>query len=483
MMTKEKFEKILRIFYAFQKEHHGIKYYPFQKDIIENLLRVVFFRTGENLYFEVSRQAGKTEALVSSVEFLMIFYPKIMGDIIRIGIFAPQKEQTKTDFDRLKYKLEIGNLVGFKEIVDPSESNAVTLQISNGSYCYTFPLTKTSKIESKTLDLIIYEEGNSIDDIQKKKKSDPMGTTTNASMISVGVAGTQINYFYKAIQKGENVWSFPQAEVVKQKREAYNKDKDDSHLYYEKFIRKQIQDYGKNDDAFQTQYELKWILGIGQFLTREDLNAIKGNFNTYKTKNEVTVGIDTAKSPDKTIITAKDTEDKKLCGWLELKGENYEDQYYIIEKWLNKRYPNTVMIAIDSTGQGDFMPDMFENHSNYPILRVKFSLQSKDIIYKNLLIQIKNKGTQYPNEKSKEREQFESELLNLQKEYKGEFLSCHHPDDPKAHDDYPDSWALAEYAHKYIIENNPEIDIISTKEKKIYKEKEIEEDDNEMMII
>ena len=465
-MTEEKFEKVLKIFYAFQKTHHGIIYYPFQKEIIERVLRTVLFKTGEDIYFQISRQAGKTEALVGCVEFLMIFHPKLMGDIIRIGIFAPQREQTKTDFDRLKYKLEKGNLQGFKSIVDPNESNAITLQLANGSYCYTFPLTITSRVESKTLDLIIYEEANSIDDIQKKRKSDPMGTNTNAPRISVGVAGTAINFFYKAIQKEKNAYSYPQKEIVKQKREAYNKDKDETHLYYEKFLKSQIALYGEDDDAFRTQYELEWIIGIGQFLTREDLNAIKGDFEIYDTKHEVVVGIDTAKSPDKTIVTVKDIEDKKLCGWLEIKGENYEDQYYIIEKWLAKRYPNVVRVAIDSTGQGDFMPDMFENHSDYEILPVKFSLQSKDVMYKNLLIQVRNKGTKYPKTDCKEREHFEMQLLDLQKEYKGEYMSCHHPKDPKTHDDYPDSWALAELAHKDIIENGVEINIIDTKKKK-----------------
>ena len=107
------------------------------------------------------------------------------------------------------------------------------------------------------------------------------------------------------------------------------------------------------------------------------------------------------------------------------------------------------------------MPDMFERETGYQIVRVKFSLQSKDIMYKNLLQQVTNKATPYPGVDCLEKREFEEELLDLQKEYKGEYLSCHHPNDPKAHDDYADSWALAEYAEMWLVQNGVEVDIIN----------------------
>lgn len=470
-MTEQKLINLIKIFYSFNLKNHGLIFYPYQQEIIERSLRAIFMQNGEELAFEISRQAGKTEAIVSVVEFGMIFYPELFGKPLRVGIFAPQKEQAKTDFDRLKEKLTKTQYSGFQEAVDPEESNSVTLQLSNGSYCYIFPLTSTSHPESKTLDVIIYEESNKINDHEKAVKSDPMGTATNACRISVGVAGFQKNFFKRLSDKPECL-KVPAERVIEQKRQAYEKDGNEFHLNYERFVTSYLNDHGEDNDAYRTQYKLEWILGVGQFITPEALTSIRGNFGLLKTTSApVVVGIDTAKSPDKTIVTVKNMlpikdengmviRPKSILSWLRLKGDNYKDQFDTICSFL-RNFSNIEAIAIDSTGQGDFMPDMFERETGYQIIRVKFSLQSKDVIYKNLIQQVKLKATLYPDVDCLERREFEEELLDLQKEYKGEYLSCHHPNDAKAHDDYADSWALAEYAEMWLAQNGVDVDVIS----------------------
>jgi len=146
----------------------------------------------------------------------------------------------------------------------------------------------------------------------------------------------------------------------------------------------------------------------------------------------------------------KDIGRKELVNWLELRGDNYKDQFDIIKEFLSNY--KVVAVAIDSTGQGDFLPDMFDRETelhdeNTGLFRVKFSMNSKDVMYKNLKASIKELLTTLPLLDTNEGRRFKEQMLNLQQEYKGQFLSCHHPDDPNAHDDYPDSWALAEYAY------------------------------------
>jgi hypothetical protein len=80
-----------------------------------------------------------------------------------------------------------------------------------------------------------------------------------------------------------------------------------------------------------------------------------------------------------------------------------------------------------------------------------------------LQIQIRTKGTKIPKTDCKERRQFDQETLDLVKEYKGEYLSLHHPDETEAHDDYVMSWALVEYAHKIFTERSPDVHIINQK--------------------
>ena len=167
---------------------------------------------------------------------------------------------------------------------------------------------------------------------------------------------------------------------------------------------------------------------------------------------------------------------------MELRGENYQDQFDIIHDFL-KRY-SVVAVAIDSTGQGDFMPDMFENNTewqdeNTGLFRVKFSAVSKDAMYKNLKVSIKQLLTTLPKLSTKQGERFKEQMLDLQQERKGQLLSVHHPDAPNAHDDYPDSWALAEWAYaRWNDGAEPQIETVSVESKKEVKKNEHGEVEN-----
>lgn len=144
-------------------------------------------------------------------------------------------------------------------------------------------------------------------------------------------------------------------------------------------------------------------------------------------RNYLYVGIDVAKNPDKTIVTVLADRDTTLSN----DGARVK------------------CIAIDSTGIGDYMPDWFERNSRWYIHRVKFSAQQKDALYKNLLQVLTNLNTELPSLDTDEGKQFVKELVDLQSERRGDIISVHHPEG-NYHDDYPDSWALAEWAFTFI---------------------------------
>lgn len=474
----------------------GIKFYGYQKEVSDAIIKAVLTRSGDEIPIEISRQAGKTEAVVCTICFLMAFSLDLTRfywgyeHSLRIVVWAPQKEQAKTDFDRLKaYLAKLSIEKGWGDIVDKKESNSTTLQISNGAYCYIFPLTPTSNPESKTADVQIFEEAHKIPDFEKKNKAEPMGASTNAPEISIGVSWYNINYFYKLIQrKGKkHKLRFPADDVIAQRRERYNQDNNPVHLNYERKFNKIVERDGRDDPAIQTQWLLNWKLEAGQFMTQEDWDELTQPY-IYYTKdgkekyhkpqllvqdkqNDCYVGIDSAKHPDSTVVTVirwnEETKWKELIAHLELKGENYLDQFEIITGYDSStgRMTGRGMldsfrvkgIAIDSTGQGSFMPDMFTKLSRWRdersgLFPVKFSLVTKDIMYRNLQQVVQNRLTAIPDEDTVELDRMREQLLDLQKEYKGELMTCHHPESGSAtdgqeyHDDYPDSWALAEYA-------------------------------------
>lgn len=428
---------------------------------------------------EISRQAGKTTAIVLTVEFIMIYFPRMFGRRVSIGIFAPQREQAKTDFDRLKEALYRSQALVFgseQELKDYREqSNANTLVLPSGASCYIFPVTKTSKPESKTLDLEIFEESQDMDDRIVKEQILPMGATTNSPAIYIGTAGTRICYFYRLGQTNKALKLYFE-DIVKQRRETFEQTQDARHLIYEQFVKGEIENFGLESDEIQRPYFGKWLIGSGNFVTEEDLMRMvdeKRERETNRTSDECYVGIDTAKNPDSTVVTVVRwnplNSKKELIRWIELQGDNYQHQFDVINEFI-KNF-NVQAIAIDSTGQGDFMPDMFEAHTEFTnekngLYRIKFSAVSKDLMYKNLKVSIKELLTTLPKIDTKRTEKFKQQMLDLQQEYKGQLLSVHHPDDPNAHDDYPDSWALAEWAFaRWNEDNNVSISII-TEEKK-----------------
>lgn len=475
------------------KAYHDVVFYPYQEDISDQMIQALLqnlqltqnateedikqLKTVE-LAVEISRQSGKTTAVTLTVEFIMIYFPKLFKltgkKRLEIEIFAPQQEQAKTDFDRLKEALmrsrdlhEISAENAYKE-----ENNAKTIVLTNGASCYIAPVTKTSKPESKSPALIIFEESQDMDDKIVKEQIWPMGANTNAPRFYIGTAGTRLCYF-RELGMSERALKLYFEEIVRQRRQVYEETKDASHLVYEQYVRQEIEKHGLESDEIQRPYFGKWLIGTGQFTTQEEIEKLVEDRNkTERTKEgECYVGIDTAKHPDSTVVTVVQSKDghRRLINWLELRGENYRNQFDIIMEFI-ERY-NVMAIAVDSTGQGDFMPDLFEYETEFQdedtgLYRMKFSQMSKDLLYRNLKATIKESLTTLPKLSTKEGERFLTQILNLQQEYKGQFLVCNHPDDPNAHDDYPDSWALAEWAYARWNENLVGVGTIDIKQAK-----------------
>lgn len=486
-------QKMMALFKAHLKAKHNIEFYDYQLSVAEAIFEAVIqnmrLTSGateadvkklklNEIPVEFSRQAGKTTAIVHIIEFIMIFFTRAFDRQIAIGIFAPQREQAKTDFDRLKTALsrstEFQVIYGEgKQVAAKEESNSKTIVLPNGSSCYVFPVTSVSKPESKTLDLILFEESQDLDDKIVKEQIWPMGASTNAPRIYVGTAGTRIAYFYRLGQSGHAMKLYFES-IVEQRRRKYEETGDARHLIYEQTVRQEIELAGFESDEIQRPYFGKWLIGTGQFTTQELLEAL---INTERKRtfhdkqSECYVGIDVAKNPDSTVVTVlrlnKDTGKKQILNWLELRGDNYQSQYDIIQEFLSKY--NVVAVAVDSTGIGDFMSDMFVTHSNWRdhnsgLYPIKFSAVSKDNMYKNLRISIGELLTELPNLGTREGERFKQQMLDLQQEWKGQLLSVHHP--PNQHDDYPDSWALAEWAYAKYNESRISVHVIGGEEPK-----------------
>lgn len=496
-----KFHQLQKMRTQHLKNFHNVTLYPYQEDISNRILIALLHNlnatTEEDvkalglfeLSIEISRQAGKTTSVVHTAEFIMTYISELYKKPIHIGIFAPQIEQARTDFERLKNALRpVKDLVvqddeASKNIKE--QENAKTLVLPNGSSCWIAPVTTTSKPESKTFDLMIFEEAQDLDDKIVQQQIWPIGATTNAPRIYIGTAGTHLCYFRQLGLKPRAIKIYFE-EIAKQRKVIYEQTGEIKHLMYEQTVRNEILNAqeGIESDEIQRPYFGKWLIGTGQFTTIEELRAM-GTDRQY-TQSEKTmdcfVGIDTAKHPDSTVVTVlrwnKELKKKELINWLELRGENYKNQFEIIIDFLG-RY-KVLGVAIDSTGQGQFMPDWISESTewqdeNSGLYQIKFSALTKDHIYRNLKVVIKDALTTLPDLGTNNSKRFIDQMINLQQQYKGQYLSVSHPDDDKAHDDYPDSWALAEWAFaRWNEDSNATIGIIdgTVKERKVTKDNE-----------
>lgn len=496
-----KFHQLQQMRSQHLKNFHNVDLYPYQEDISNRILIALLHNLNVKdvedvkklelfeLSIEISRQAGKTTAVVHTAEFIMTYVSELYKKPIHIGIFAPQIEQARTDFERLKNALRpVKDLIVQDDETSKSikeQENAKTLVLPNGSSAWIAPVTTTSKPESKTFDLMIFEEAQDLDDKIVQQQIWPIGATTNAPRIYIGTAGTRLCYFRSLGMKPRAIKIYFE-DIAKQRQQVYDKTGEIKHLMYEQTVRNEIENAqeGIESDEIQRPYFGKWLIGEGQFTTIEELRTLETDrkYTQSEKSMDCFAGIDTAKHPDSTVVTVlrynPELKKKELLNWLELRGENYKNQFDIIMDFLS-RY-SIVGLAIDSTGQGQFMPDWIKQESEWRdeysgLYEIKFSAMSKDAMYRNLKVVIKDFLTTLPNLSTTNSKRFVEQMINLQQQYKGQYLSVAHPDDDKAHDDYADSWALAEWAFaKWSETSNASIGIIDAtiKERKVIKDDE-----------
>ena len=450
----------------------GREYFPSQKALSNKILKSVFLNEGEVIVGEFTRQHGKTTLISETVGFLDLFYFPICIQYgiehyneYNVGFFAPQQQQAQTGFNLLKDFLMLCKNKGFDFNIDAFNGDTINIWDKfprRQIYCFT--ASPTSHPESKTLHLIIYDESQDMVDRQIDKAIAPMGSSTNATQIFIGVAGYQRCKFWNLIETlpNENKFIVPVDEAIKERDEMYAKTKNLMYKNYKKFLEKQLRLQGITEDSdhYKTQYLLQWILERGQFITYDNLQALEKDYTIYEEySDEMFGGIDWGKAHDSTVLTVIDGG-LNIINWHEWIGDDYNTQIEEIANIIKTKYHGLKNLNCDSTGNQDMGVDSLraklnQYNVNTRVNGVNFSTH-KDGMYKNLHrlmhnITMNGKIVEeakigFPlNYNVKIKEKFIRQFLDLQKEIKNEKWHCHHPEGPQYHDDYTDSLALACY--------------------------------------
>lgn len=452
-----------------------------------------------------------TESVAAVTGGLMILFPTLAnmpmfaGDTrlqaykngVMVGIFAPALMQAQINYNRMKAFLTSHTAEAiFADAefrLSFTTSNGQTVKLSNGSFASAFSASDQSNIEGLSFHLIICEEAQDISDFKMLKSISPMGAAYNATQIKVGTATTFKASFYRSIMRNK--------EEAKQRsthiRNHFEYDCDVACKYnknYAKYVANERKRLGEKSDEFLMSYKLQWIVERGMLIDVEKFEAnntepMLGVVDYDKLATHV-VGIDVGGSEggDSTVITVVEvdwslpaiTESKTdeetgeelsynayttyLKAWYEIKDlPDYEEQYVLIKDFLS--HFKIARVVIDATREKS-LADRLSANLSCEVVPFVFSPKGKSDLYKNFIKEINTGRVRVPyNQKtidSVEYQKYIQQMGDMQKGYRGSYLTCSHPPIKGAHDDYPDSHALAVWGASY----EGEVSHIETKDRR-----------------
>ena len=453
----------------------GHDLHPYQKPLARRIMESVIIGDGEEITALAARQSGKSETIANTVSVLMVLlprlatlYPDLLGkfkDGLWVGLFAPTESQVETLFSRTISRLSserAQEVLSDPEIDDvAAKAGGVTKMIrlkKSGSTMTMMTANPRAKIESKSFHLIVIDECQEANDFVVSKSISPMLAYYAGTMVKTGTPTTSKNNFYKAIQLNrrrqtgrrsrQNHFQWDYRDVSK-----YNSD-------YSKFIKKEMLRIGEESDEFQMSYCCKWLLERGMFVSSTVMDEL-GDTSQELVKawhqTPVVVGIDPARKMDSTVVTVVWVDwdrpdefgyfDHRVLNWLELQGDDWEEQYFQITNFLANY--DVLAIGVDANGVGDAVAQRLKilMGSRSEVIPLTSSPTEQSSRFKHLQALIQRKALSFPNHAKTRRlgihKRFVQQMTDAEIQYKGPNFTVAAPKEAYAHDDFVDSLAIA----------------------------------------
>ncbi|CAB4128921.1 Terminase RNaseH-like domain containing protein [uncultured Caudovirales phage] len=469
----------------------GHSLHPYQTPFARRLMESVIIGDGKEITALASRQSGKSETIANTVATLMVLlprlskmYPDLLGkfkDGIWVGLFAPTEGQAETLFGRTVNRLTSPRaleILGDSEIDDvAAKIGGVTKMIklrNSGSTITMMTANPRAKIESKTFHLIVIDECQEADDFVVNKSIAPMMAYYAGTMVKTGTPTTKKNDFYKSIQLNKR-----QQTGRKAKQNHFQWDwRDVSKVNddYGKFIKKEMLRIGEDSDEFQMSYNCKWLLERGMFVTSNTMDELGDTSQELVKvwhKTPVVVGIDPARKMDSTVVTVVWVDwdrpdafgyfDHRVLNWLELQGDDWEEQYFQIVNFLSNY--DVLAIGVDANGVGDAVAQRLKllmGRAEVVALTSSPTEQSKR--FKHLQALIQRQCLSFPAHAKTRRlrvwKRFYQQMIDAEVQYKGPNFSVAAPNEAYAHDDFVDSLAIATSLTQELV--MPEVEVSSS---------------------
>jgi Terminase RNaseH-like domain len=473
-LSKEFVNQIIEKIMGFMTEFVGHELHPYQKPLARRIIESVILNDAAEITALAARQSGKSETIANTVATLMVLlprlakmYPDLLGAYkngIMIGMFAPVEGQVETLFGRTVNRLtseRAQEILGDPEIDDEMSrvsgvKRKIKLKNSNSSITMMTANPK-AKIESESFQLIIIDECQDADDFVIAKSISPMLAYYSGTMVKTGTPTVQKNNFYRSIQLNKRT----QTEARRRQNHFQWDYRDVSKVNpnYAKFIKKEKLRIGEDSDEFRMSYNCEWLLERGMFVTSKVMDELGDkSMETVKAwhRTPVVVGIDPARKMDSTVVTVVWVDwdrpdefgyyDHRVFNWLEIQGDDWEDQYFQIQNFLENY--DVLSVGVDANGVGDAVAQRLRLLlPRAEVLSVGSSQQEQSKRWKHLRALIDRRMIGWPAHAKAKRlktwRRFSQQMADLEVKFQGPNFLAHAPEEAHAHDDYADSLAIA----------------------------------------
>lgn len=449
----------------------GHELFDYQRLFASRIIESILTNDGETVTFLCSRQAGKTESVANTLAGMMILLPRLarifpnqldkFKNGFWVGCFAPINEQVETLYGRIVDRLTSERAVEIMldpEIDDKPVGGGKFLKLANsGSFVRMQTANPRAKIESKSYHMVVGDESQEIDEFMWNKSIMPMLAFYNGSAVMTGTPAPTKGVFYRNIQHN--------------KRRAARRGGTQNHFEfnwracarnnanYGKFIAKEMERIGEDSDEFQMSYNLRWLLDRGMFASEQlldELGDVSMQLVKGWAKTPVVVGIDPARKMDSTVVTVVWVDwdrpdefgfyDHRILNWMEIQGDDWEEQYFQIVDFL--RPYNLLRVGVDAQGVGDAIAGRLARLlPRAEVVPVMSDPKSQSERWKHLMELMQRRRVGWPAHAKTRRlrswKRFRQQMEDLEKIYQGQYMLAAAPDVADAHDDYPDSLAIA----------------------------------------
>jgi len=468
----------------------GVEMFPYQAALGRRIIESVIAGDGATITGELSRQSGKTEVVANVAASLMILLPRLaemfpefeplqkFAKGVMIGCFAPVEQQVETLFGRVVDRLTSERALEMledPEIDDQVRPGSRKVRLKKcQSFCAMQTANPRAKIESKSYHVIFVDESQSVDEYVLNKSITPMGAFYLATMVMTGTPDIIKGVFYKTIQHNrrqelrrggkKNHFRFDWHYCAK-----FNRN-------YAAYIRGEAQRIGEDSDEFRLNYRLEWLLERGMLITETRMDELGDPTMPIVPaywRSPLVAGIDFARRMDSTVVTVVWVDwdrpdelglyDHRILNWLEMHGEEWEDQYFRIVDFFSNY--SIVACGVDAQGVGDVAADRMKRL--LPKIQwepLSSQIQDQSARWKHLQQLLQRGLMSWPAapraKKTKVWRRFRQQMVDVEKSYKGAHLVVAAPNEAGVHDDYVDSLSCATIMSQVMMV--PEVEIQAT---------------------